>query len=235
MKKSLSWMITILAIAIIYSGFSFFGASILALLQIQQPSGDLLVRVEILKSITEGVAIIIAGIWTYEVYIKNRYDYPYPKIQQKVKYYPLGNNFNYLSVFITVTNEGKTKLDMSSGVIYVRKVLPLSPAIENLISITKSNLDDLRTGINPQTDDSDNKLFIDHGQRIGWKTLGKRTWKEKFHKFEPGQTREIQFDFLFNDEVDVVEIISYFTPKNTDHWEYATLHTIKRKNGNEEL
>jgi hypothetical protein len=122
---------------------------------------------------------------------------------------------------------------LSNGVIYVRKVLPLSPAIKNLIS--GSNLMDIREGQNSRTekaqpDNIEDKLFIDHGQRVGWKTLGKRSWKEKFHKFEPGQTREIQFDFLFNDEVDVVEIISYFKPKKADHWEYATLHTINKKN-----
>ena len=139
-----------------------------------------------------------------------------------------------MSVFITVTNEGKTKLDLSNGVIYVRKVLPLSPAIKNLIS--ESNLKDIREGQNSQTektlaDNIENKLFIDHGQRVGWKTLGRRSWKEKFHKFEPGQTREIQFDFLFNDEVDVVELISYFKPEKADHWEYSTLHTVNNKDG----
>jgi hypothetical protein len=227
MKKIRFWAIMIFAV-VIYLAFSLFGTSISELTS-GQTSEALKVRVEVLKSITEGVAIIIAGIWAYEVYIKNRYDYPYPKIQQHIKFYKLGNKFNYLSVFIIVTNEGKTKLDLSNGVIYVRKVLPLSPAIKNLIS--ESNIRDVREGQNSQTekmqtDDIENKLFIDYGQRVGWKTLGKRSWKEKFHKFESGQTREIQFDFLFNDEVDVIEIISYFKPKNADHWEYATLHTI---------
>jgi hypothetical protein len=215
----------------IYLALSFLGASISDLIS-SQTSDSLKVRVEILKSVIEGVAIIIAGIWTYEVYIKNRYDYPYPKIQQHIKFYKLGNHFNYLSVFITITNEGKTKLDLSNGVIYVRKVLPLSPAIKKMIE--ESNLNDIREGQNSQvektlTDDIENKLFIDHGQRVGWKTLGRRSWKEKFHKFEPGQTREIQFDFLFNDEVDVVELISYFKPKKADHWEYSTLHTINKE------
>ena len=215
----------------IYLVISLFGASLSEFFS-GETAEALKVRAEVLKSITEGIAIVIAGIWTYEVYIKNRYDYPYPKIQQHIKFYKLGNKFNYLSVFITVTNEGKTKLDLSNGVIYVRKVLPLSPAIKNLI--LESNLTDIREGENLQTEktqvgDIENKLFIDHGQRVGWRTLGKRSWREKFNKFEPGQTREIQFDFLFNDEVDVVEIISYFKPKKADHWEYATLHTIKKQ------
>ncbi len=218
----------IFAIAI-YLVLSLFGASASELFS-GQTSETLKVRVEVLKSVTEGIAIIIAGIWTYEVYIKNRYDYPYPKIQQQVKYYNLGNGFYYLSVFITVTNEGKTKLDLSSGVIFVRKVLPLSPKIKKLIS--EASLGDIWVGKNAQADDND-KLFIDQSQRVGWTTLGERRWKEnlrgKMHELEPGQTREIQFDFLFNDKVDVVEVISYFEFKKTGHWEYVTLHSLKKQ------
>ena len=67
-----------------YLALSLFGGSISDLTS-GQISQVLKVRIEIVKSITEGIAIIVAGIWTYEVYIKNRYDYPYPKIQQHIK------------------------------------------------------------------------------------------------------------------------------------------------------
>ena len=228
MKKSLFWAIVIVAT---YLGFSLFGASVLALLPIQQPLDDLQIRVEILKSITEGAAIIIAGVWTYEVYIKNRYDYPYPAIKHSVQYYSLGNGYNYLSVFISVTNEGKTKLDLSGGIIRIRQVLPLSGKIKELIE--KSNPDDISQGINIPSIDPADRLFIDQSQRVGWTTLGERTWEKnlrsKIHELEPGQTREVQFDFLFDNVVDVVELISFFEFKRTARWwEYATLHSIKK-------
>lgn len=225
MKKLRFWAIMIFAITL-YLAASLSGSSTSELIS-GKVSDAVKVRAEVLKSITEGAAIIIAGIWTYEVYIKNRYDYPYPKIQQRVKYYSLGNGYNYLSVFVTVSNEGKTKLDLSSGTILVRKVLPLSSSIEKIIS--KSSVKDIQAGKNVSVDESD-KLFIDKSQRVGWTTLGERTWKDnlrgKMHEFEPGQTREIQFDFLFQDDVEVVEVISYFEIKKTGHWEYGTLHDV---------
>jgi hypothetical protein len=210
-----------------YLALSFFGVGIPSLAS-NQSSDIIKARVEILRSVTEGIAIVIAGVWTYEVYIKNRYDHPYPKIQQSVKYYPLGNSFNYLSVFITVTNEGKTKLDLSSGVILVRKVIPLSGYIKSMMET--STVEDIRKGKNSRQDTKE-KLFIDQSQRVGWPTLGERTWKENLrgnmHELEPGQTREIQFDFLFKDKVDVIEVISYFEFKKTGHWEHVTLHSLE--------
>lgn len=188
--------------------------------------------VDILRSVVETVAIIVAGFWTYERFIKTREDYPYPEIQHRSQYHNLGNGYSYLIVFISVTNKGKVKLDLSSGIIYVRQVLPLSDKIKELLK--KSDFDDISKGRNIQSATSEGKLFIDQSQRVGWPTLGERTWKEnlrgKMHELESGQTREIQFDFLFNDKVDVVEIISFFEFKKTGHWEYATLHSIKEQN-----
>lgn len=229
MRKILFWAIMIFILAL-YIGLSFFGASIINLNPSQDQISDLQARVDILKSLTEAVAIVIAGVWTYEVYIKNRYDHPYPQVQHHVSYYDLDNNFAYLSVFVTVKNEGKTKLDLSGGIIYVRKVLPLSKRIHDLIAHSDLNL--IRQGKNM---DERDKLFIDQGQRIGWDTIGDRLFdrtldkdmREKMHELEPGQSREIQFDFLFKDRVDVVEIISYFRFKKSG-WEYATLHSLNR-------
>lgn len=184
---------------------------------------------EILSAVVQTVAIVIAGYWTYERFIKAREDYPYPEIQHRAYSCNLGNGYDYLSVFISVTNKGKTKLDLSGGKICVRQVLPLSGEIDE--AMKRADLSSLMKGKNI-SDDPDKKLFFDQSQRVGWRTLGERTWKDNLrknmHELEPGQTREIQFDFLFNDAVKVVEILSYFEFKKTGRWEYVSFHAVEK-------
>lgn len=182
-------------------------------------------RTEVVGSFFEAIALIIAGLWTYELYIRNRYDHPYPKIAHQINYHRLGGGMIYLSVLITVINEGKTKLDLGKGVIYVRQILPLTEKIKDLIiEAKKRDIELIKSG-------KIDNLFRDTGQRIGWLSLGTRNWKEQLRdslkKLEPGQTRETQFDFLImNDEVEVIQVISYFN-FGRSHWELATLHSLK--------
>ncbi len=185
--------------------------------------------IEVLRSLIETIAIIVAGVWTYERFIKSREDYPYPKIQHRTEHYVLENNTIYLSVFVTVTNEGKTKLDLGGGKIFVRQVSPLAEEIKKPIedAVRNSQEEDIRLG-NIQG------LFRDTGQRLGWLTLGSREWKQlrgKLKELEPGQTREIQFDFLLLERnVKVLEIISYFEYAQSS-WELATLYSLKTVGG----
>ena len=193
---------------------------------------DLTKRAEVIKSFLEAMAFIIAGLWTYELYIRNRYDHPYPKIQHRIEHYELGNGIVYLSVFVTLTNEGKTKLDLKDGKIYIRQVVPMPERIKDLF---KKSIEDRK-----YTEIRDGEildLFIDSGQRIGWDTLGTRDWghstkiKPTWLKLtkqnptiEPGQTKEFQFDFFIEEDVAVIMAISYIN--KAKGWGLATLYSL---------
>lgn len=218
MRKILFWA-TMMLIVILYLGLSFLGAPIIKLTPSQDQVSDLQARVDILKSLTEAIAIVIAGVWTYELYIKNRYEHPYPKIHHRIEHYDLKNDIVYLSVFVTVTNEGKTKLDLGRGKISIRQVFPVPKQLQE--TINKSGEEEIRLG-------SAQGLFIDSGQRLGWVSLGRREWSQlrgKMKELEPGQTREIQFDFLIEDDVKVIEAISYIEYAKSS-WESATIYSL---------
>ena len=172
-----------------------------------------------LKSIMEALAIIVAGYWTYDHFIKSREKYPYPKIQHSIKHYGLGENIAYVSVFLKVTNEGKRILDLGGGVISVKKVLPLSLEVDDRIKTASDS--DIRAG-------KVEKLFVAQNRRVDWVSLGERKWMnpdDKMKNLEPGQTREIQFDFLFEKGINVIEVLSTFENVNL-YWELATLHSL---------
>jgi len=220
MRKILFWA-TMMLIVILYLGLSFLGAPIIKLTPSQDQVSDLQARVDILKSLTEAIAIVIAGVWTYELYIKNRYEHPYPKIQHRIEHYDLKNGMVYLSVFVTVTNEGKTKLDLGSGKISIRQVFPVPEQIKKILHEAIKRSEEIRLGIS-------RGLFTDSGQRLGWITLGLREWSQlrgKMKELEPGQTREIQFDFLIENEVKIIEAISYIEYARSS-WESATIYSL---------
>lgn len=100
----------------------------------------------------EVLAIVMGGIWTYLLFIRNRLDYPYAKIAHKVSHRVLNEDRTYLSVFVIIENAGKTAINIVSGVIYVRKVLPIDENISLLIDNAAES--DLREA-------NLEKLFID--------------------------------------------------------------------------
>jgi hypothetical protein len=232
MRKFFFWL-TLLAIVFFYLMLSFFGASFIGLTPTRNETSDLQASVEILRSLTEAVAIVIAGVWAYELYIKNRYDHPYPKIQHRIEHHYLSDSEHptvnpdlvYLSVFVTVTNEGKTKLDLISGEIHVRRVKPVSPKLRPLID-WEANAQKLREGDVPG-------LFNLNRRTVDWGELGYRKWSsehlEKKPKnylvLEPGQVREIHFDFLLPRGLQLVQVLSFFEYENS-YWELSTLYPL---------
>lgn len=184
-------------------------------------------RVELFKSFVQVIAIFVAGLWTYQLYIKNRLDYPFPEIQHKVEHFlleiPDGGSLIYLSVFVTVTNRGKAKLDLRRFEIYVRQVLPLPDEMAKILpKLIIEKPTEVRKGILPE-------LFVDSGQRISWQNLGYRNWKDfprKMRELEPGQTKDYQFDFIIDADVRVIDVISYINPE--EKWGLSTLHVLEQ-------
>lgn len=183
--------------------------------------------VDILRSLIETGAIIVAGFWTYERFIKSREEHPYPIVQHQVKCYRVDlsdADLIYLSVFVNVTNEGKNKIDNITGAIYVEQVFPLSKKIQSVleIKINEAKDDDIRRGV-------DKDLFLAPGRRLNFEALGKREWLQEW--LEPGQTVIIQFDFLIEEYVEVVSILNrYKYGILKSQTEFATLHSLKPEN-----
>ena len=183
--------------------------------------------VDILRSLIETGAIIVAGFWTYERFIKSREEHPYPIIQHQVKCYRVDlsdADLIYLSVFATVTNGGKNKIDNIDGEIYVEQVFPLSRKIQSMLErkINEAKDDDIRRG-------ADKHLFIPSGRRLNFEALGERQWHQEW--LEPGQTAVIQFDFLIEESVEVVSILNHYKYGILkSQTEFATLHSLKPEN-----
>jgi hypothetical protein len=162
--------------------------------------------IESLKSLTEIAAISIGGLWTYNRFIKNREDYPYPEIEHEIEHWDLENDKILVRVYVIVRNKGKVMLDLSKGRIYIRRVKPLEEKIKTLIEGAET--EELRNGLVKD-------LFLkDELLKIAWSKIGYRDWgmgdpKREKLSLEPEQTKILPFDFLIGDGIELIEVISF--------------------------
>lgn len=170
----------------------------------------------------EVLAIVMGGLWTYLLFIRNRLDYPYAKIAHKVTHRVLNKEKTYLSVFVIIENAGKTAINIVSGIIYVRKVLPIDENISLLIdSAAESDLREANV----------ENLFTDSGRQVAWPEIGYRSpeWKNEDLLIEPGESEEIQFDFIIDSNTETIEIITYFKNVLSERrgWKLTTLYDLR--------
>lgn len=174
----------------------------------QYESLDLPGKAEVLKSVIEGTAVIIAGLWAYESYTKNREGFTYYEIEHKIEHWDLKNEKFYIRIYVIVKNKGKVKLDLSNGLILIRRVKPLDEPIGT--QIREATLSELRNG-------TSKGVFLESELRnIAWPGLGSSDWglgRTKKLSLEPGQTKIFPFDFLVGTGIELIEVVSYLNNK----------------------
>jgi len=213
----------ILIIAIAFLGILFLGFPLLSFLNVPL-SDEFIAWANIVRSFVETVAVVVAGYWTYNRFVDE--NFPYPKFTHRVESYRLDNGNLYLTVFITVTNQGKLRFSLGPGRVIVRQISPLSVRVKKEIErlLSKGDGIDIRTGNAPS-------LFVDNGQRLALDTLGTREWKplpKGYQMITPGQSREIQFVFFVDADAEVIEIMSVFEA-NGSNWELVTIHSLTQE------
>ena len=209
-------LLVVLFFSIAYLVLFLYGAGVLPFLGIAL-SPSLVAWADILKSLVDVLAIIIAGAWTYNRFVDTRERHPYPNIRHTINHYRLADNVIYLSVSLQVKNEGKRKLDLRQGRVLVKRIFPVSQSIVKALLLSDDTA--IRLGMVEN-------VFFAQKRRVDWgNILGDRKWAvddDTVNELEPGQTKDIQFDFIFEEGVKVVEISSALE----DRWELVTLYML---------
>ncbi|MBT4643000.1 MAG: hypothetical protein HOC09_29685 [Deltaproteobacteria bacterium] len=184
---------------------------------------------ESFKPLVEITAIVLAGLWSYRLFIKNRTEYPFAELSHSITHVNLGDGHNYLALTITMKNSGNVLLELLSGMVIVQQIRPLRDDLKNMIH----NADHmhLREGNVPD-------LFHDRKSKITWREIGFRglDWEKGEIKIEPGETEEFQYDFILDDGIQTVKILTYFKNikmrRREIGWRLTDLYDLKgEKNG----
>jgi hypothetical protein len=128
-------------------------------------------------------------------------------------------------VIVTVTNAGNVLLPLKSGEIFLQQIRPFHPGYQRFVD--GASKQDLREG-------NVKDLFKPDRMEIAWHELGyrKSRWANKEVQIEPGETEELQYDFLLlDDTIETIKVISYFkneTRKDREAgWTKTTVYDLK--------
>lgn len=163
---------------------------------------------EIVQSFFVVAAIVAAGIW----FFWQGETSPKAKISHMVTHRQINENLTWVHVSITITNAGKTTLDLASGVIRIQKILPLDPKISERIERNE----------NPIPQDS---LIV------AWPRIGDSYEPPLNIKIEPGESDMLKSEFIIPSYVKTVKIYSYFEKQKDSPtgWSTTTIYDLKRK------
>jgi hypothetical protein len=155
-------------------------------------------KVETAKSIVTIVAILVGGLWTYNLFIKERKQYPHANIEQKVSHVALSEHTNLLRVGIELSNTGSSRLLSGKLIIRIQQILPV-PSCPKQGPCAKEE-------VNSALKEIDRKA-----NRFSWPLIAER--EHNFGKpldIEPEEKDFIEYEFVVPTEIKAIRIYSYF-------------------------
>ena len=84
---------------------------------------------EAIQSVVTVAALIIAGVWAYQAFIRNRLGYPRAKIEHRISGWLVSDAKRLLRVCIRIENTSQVLLRVQSGFTWVQLMKPWPPGI----------------------------------------------------------------------------------------------------------
>lgn len=165
-----------------------------------------------IESLVTAIGIVVAGIWTYSLFVKNRLDKPSAKISHKVEYRRIPENEILIHVAVHVANTSDVLLRIVSGEVRVTPMLPMADEILGRLHQWED-----------MTKEGEGEIHWP-----GRKTY-KIDWVSKSRQIEPKEDDTFHFDFVLDRSVSTFQVYSYIenTEKKTIGWNTTTLHDIE--------
>lgn len=167
--------------------------------------------IQSIEAVVTILAIIIGGIWTYVLFVKNREKFPKADIKHIVEKINKSNEV-VIRLTIEVKNLGKTKLPITSGEVRLQQIKPSTAAVLKAVEMFK--------GI------EDNKK-----REIRWPILEERifSFKKDKYELEPTEKDNFEFDFIVSDEIELIQFYTHIENglKEDKGWNCTSIHELK--------
>jgi hypothetical protein len=154
----------------------------------------------IVESVATVIALCVAGLWTYRLFVKNRASYPRALVSIVHRLQPIAEQSRILRVEIQVKNDGAVLLPIGSLVCRLLQVRPVTGSLEER----------LRDGL---------PLILPNKQRVDWPMLDSRNWEynKDQAEIEPGEVQHFCCDFSVDASVELAEIYCHLSnPRKND-------------------
>ena len=157
------------------------------------------------------VALIVGGIWTYRLFVKNRLDKPSARTSHQVAIRDLDDCGLLVRVGVVVENLSVVLIRIEKGKVRLKRMLPLAPALSQ------------------QLREHDCPLV--EGQKVQWPLLETRpfAWKQPY-EVEPHESDTLYFDFIVDKPLITFEVYSYVKNVSMGRreigWNTTTVHDV---------
>jgi hypothetical protein len=151
--------------------------------------------VDIAQSIVTIIAVFVGGLWTYDVFIKERHDYPHANIEHKITHLPLTDDKRLLRVGLELTNAGSSLMEIGQSIIRIQQILPVTSCLND--PCAASQLKDASAELERKED------------RFAWALIAERDVKTTI-EIEPGEKQSLDYEFVVPSTVKAVRIYTYF-------------------------
>lgn len=173
---------------------------------------------EIIQALLTSAGIIIGGIWTYLLFIRQRLHFPKVNIGLSVTDAILPNDNRLVHAEIKIENVGSVILCSDYAELRLRQVMPVPKEINTII-------------------ENGNDPVQEGNSEIVWPMLFNREWKweSKFFEIEPGEPDSLHADYIIPEYIKVIEF--YFFMANAKKkrqglgWTLTQLHEFYLKEG----
>jgi len=150
--------------------------------------------VSIIQKIVTIAAIIIGGLWTYNMFIIHRDAYPKADISYQVEERRLSDEYIFVQVFVRIENTGNTVLRLRRGDVRLLDIsFPNKHIEEKIIGFRKPAF---------------RKEPIFNWESI---QIVKIEWPKGKIEIEPSEADQLDFEFIIKSKYKVIKIYSWFT------------------------
>jgi hypothetical protein len=158
-------------------------------------------RVDILQSIVTVVAVIIGGIWTYNVFISERKNYPHANATLTVAHAKLSDQAVLVRVVAAVENTGTAQMLVNRVVVRVQQIKPMQKEKE-CVDPNRCAPTEVNHALNERSR-TENKF--------SWPLLQKREVDfDRAIRVEPDETERLDFEFVIRPAVKMIYVYAYF-------------------------
>jgi hypothetical protein len=151
--------------------------------------------VSIVQGIITIVGIIVAGIWTYLLFIRQRISYPRLNVELVLQNAPLPEKTRLIHVQVNLKNNGNVLVRSDYAELRLRKIVPLPKEIIPTLKEKKDPVPEAKS-------------------EYEWPLFVRREWKFYTNDFEiePSENDSLHADFFIPDDFQVIQL--YFFIRN---------------------
>ena len=159
------------------------------------------------------VALLVGGVWSYRLFVKNRLDKPRAETEHNVIVKKIGTNHLLVHVGLIVKNQSQVIMKITSGEVRLVSILPLADKI-----ITK-----LHNG---------EKTLRSSETEVVWpeKQVIEFDWSEVPRVIEPQEKDTFHFDFFAKQPLCTFQVYSYIenisVRRRKIGWNTTTFHDV---------